>query len=148
MLRARAGMVACCVLAGVIAIEVGCQSVPPVDYARSYPVELPPGPTVDVQVFRKTSTLDFTNTTAEPLGPGTIWLNRWFSRPLPKAIGVGESVSIPLTEFRDEFGDPFRAGGFFATEAPTALVLCQIETLREGQSPEIIGLVTVQSFAE
>jgi len=129
-----------------------CSSLPPVDYARPYPRELPAGQTVDVQVFRRSKTLDFTNTTATPLGPGTVWLNRRFSRPLPQPIGVGQTVSLPLREFRDEFGDPFREGGFWASDMPDALVLCQVEQPipdgGDGSKPLIIGLVTVQSFAD
>lgn len=105
-----------------------------------------------MQVFRRSKTLEFTNTTASPLGPGTIWLNRRFSRPITRPIGVGQSVALPLTEFRDEFGEPFRAGGFWASDMPDALVLCQVEqapgTPGEGEKPIITGLVTVQSFAD
>ncbi|MBX3380696.1 MAG: hypothetical protein KF805_11435 [Phycisphaeraceae bacterium] len=130
----------------------GCTSIPPVDYARPYPKELPAGQTVDVQVFRRSTTLDFTNTTASPLGPGTIWLNRRFSRPIKDPIGVGQTVALPLGEFRDEFGDPFRAGGFWASDTPDALVLCQVEQAPgagvESEKPVIVGLVTVQSFAD
>lgn len=125
-----------------------CESVPAVDYARPYPRELPPGPVLDVQVFRRAKTLEFTNTTGAALGPGTLWLNRRFSRPIKEPIGVGQSVSIPLIEFRDEFGDAFKPGGFWATENPDAVALCQLEVPREGQKAEIIGLVTVQSVAE
>ncbi len=126
----------------------GCHSVTPVDYARPYPKQLPPGPVLDVQVFRKNKTLEFTNTTAEPIGPGTIWLNRRWSRPIKEPVGVGQSVAIPLGEFRDEFGDPFEPGGFWATEAADVLVLCQVEVPHEGKDAEIYGLVTVQSFGD
>lgn len=140
------------VAAMVLAPLCACTSVPPVDYARPYPKELPAGQTVDVQVFRRSKTLDFTNTTATPIGPGTIWLNRRFSRPLTQPIGVGQSVALPLREFRDEFGDPFREGGFWASDIPDALVLCQVEQPIAGggeeAKPVIIGLVTVQSFAD
>jgi hypothetical protein len=134
-------------LLGTAAIA-GCSTTAPVDYARPYPKELPPGPVVDVQVFRREKTLEFTNTTGASLGPGTLWLNRRFSRPIKEPIGVGQSVAIPLTEFRDEFGDAFKPGGFWATENPDAVALCQLEVPREGQAAEIIGLVTVQSVAE
>lgn len=126
----------------------GCSSTPPVDYARPYPKELPPGPVIDVQVFRRDKTLEFTNTTGAALGPGTLWLNRRFSRPIKEPVGVGQSVAIPLVEFRDEFGDAFKPGGFWATENPDAVALCQLEIAREGQPAQIIGLVTVQSVAE
>ncbi len=134
-------------LLGAAAIA-GCSTTAPVDYARPYPKELPPGPVLDVQVFRRDKTLEFTNTTGASLGPGTLWLNRRFSRPIKEPIGVGQSVVIPLTEFRDEFGDAFKPGGFWATENPDAVALCQLEVPREGQAAEIIGLVTVQSVAE
>ncbi|MBX3390807.1 MAG: hypothetical protein KF691_15265 [Phycisphaeraceae bacterium] len=140
-------------VAGLAAMLSACGSVPPVDYARPYPKELPAGPTIDVQVFRRSKTLDFTNTTASPLGPGTIWLNRRFSRPITTPIGVGQSVSLPLREFRDEFGEPFREGGFWASDIPDPVVLCQVEQspapgASEDAKPIIIGLVTVQSFAD
>lgn len=126
----------------------GCSTTAPVDYARPYPKELPPGPVLDVQVFRRDKTLEFTNTTGASLGPGTLWLNRRFSRPIKEPIGVGQSVAIPLTEFRDEFGDPFKPGGFWATENPDSVALCQLEITPEGQQPQMIGLVTVQSVAD
>ena len=140
-------------VAGLAAMVPACSSVPPVDYARPYPKELPAGPTFDIQVFRRSKTLDFTNTTASPLGPGTIWLNRRFSLPIKTPIGVGQSVSLPLREFRDEFGNPFREGGFWASDTPDPVVLCQIEQdpptgASEEVKPIIIGLVTVQSFAD
>ncbi|MFO0859331.1 MAG: hypothetical protein U0570_02155 [Phycisphaerales bacterium] len=144
----RGGIALCGLAASTLLLLGGCTSIPPVDYARPYPKELPAGQTVDVQVFRKAKTLEFTNTTASPLGPGTIWLNRRFGMPIKTPIGVGQSVAIPLTNFRDEFGDPFREGGFWASDLPDALVLCQVEQAGEGEKPVIIGLVTVQSFAD
>ncbi|HEX8877589.1 MAG TPA: hypothetical protein VF777_12635 [Phycisphaerales bacterium] len=126
----------------------GCGSIAPVDYARPYPKELPPGPVLDVQVFRRDKTLEFTNTTGSALGPGTLWLNRRFSRPVKEPIGVGQSVAILLTEFRDEFGDPFKPGGFWASENPDSVALCQLEITPDGQQPQMIGLVTVQSVAD
>jgi hypothetical protein len=125
-----------------------CSSTPSVDYARPYPKELAPGPVLDVQVFRRDATLEFTNTTGASLGPGTLWLNRRFSRPVKEPIAVGQSVAIPLTEFRDEFGDAFRPGGFWATENPDSVALCQLEITPAGQQPQMIGLVTVQSAAD
>ncbi|MBY0113083.1 MAG: hypothetical protein K2Y21_09690 [Phycisphaerales bacterium] len=130
------------------ACVAGCSSTAPVDYARPYPKELPPGPVLDVQVFRRDKTLEFTNTTGAALGPGTLWLNRRFSRPVKEPIGVGKSVAIRLDEFRDEFGDPFKPGGFWASENPDSVALCQLEIAPEGQKAQMIGLVTVQSVAE
>jgi len=57
---------------------------------------------------------------------------------------VGEHLIFKLTEFTDEFGEPFRAGGFFATETPDMLALAEIETARaDGQGTMILALVVV-----
>lgn len=118
-----------------------------VDYARPYPKGLEQGAVADVQVFRRTSTLEFTNTTAKKFAKGTMWLNRRFSRPID-GIGVGETVKIDLTEFRDEYGQPFRPGGFFASEAPDVLALCQVEEAGEGGKTNLIGFVVVLGTGE
>jgi hypothetical protein len=92
---------------------------------------------LDVQVVRRGTRLTLTNTTARAFGPCRMWLNQWYSRDLD-GLAVGQSLSLPLSEFKDRYGAPFRAGGFFATEAPDRVVLTQLEA--EGQ---LIGLVTI-----
>lgn len=139
------------VLVPLLAVGGGCalwgSSPTKVDYARPFPKGLGQGAVADVQVFRRTSTLEFTNTTAKQFAKGTMWLNGRFSRPID-GIAVGQSISIPLNEFRDEYGEPFRAGGFFASEKPDTLVLCQVEESGEGSGgsggkSELIGFVVV-----
>ncbi|MEK6701473.1 MAG: hypothetical protein AABZ53_04360 [Planctomycetota bacterium] len=118
-----------------------------VDYARPFPKGLEQGAVADVQVFRRTSTLELTNTTAKKFGKGTLWLNRRFSRPID-GIGVGETLKFPLHEFRDEYAQPFKAGGFFASDTPDTLVLCQVEEAAEAAKTQLIGFVVVKASAE
>jgi hypothetical protein len=119
------------VMAGLAAVGVvgGCGSLPEVDYARQYPAQLSQRGSVNIQVFQTTKELELTNTTARAFGPCTLWLNQRFSRPL-EGLAVGESLRISLEEFRDEYGDNFKPGGFFATAIPTTLVHAQLESPR------------------
>lgn len=124
-----------------------CSGVPaPVVYARPYPT-IRPSPAINIQVFRSTKHLELTNTTARAFGPSTLWLNARYSRPID-GLGVGESLRLPLDEFRDEYSDAFRGGGFFATEAPERLVLTQIEAAGSDGKLELVGLVVVKGEDE
>lgn len=116
----------------------GCAGDSTVDYARAYPADNSAGTTLDVQVFRRSDSLTLTNTSAQAFGPGTVWVNRAFSRPID-GLRVGQSITMSLHEFRNEYSQKFRAGGFFATEVPSSLVLCEIE--HEGR---FFGLVVVE----
>ncbi|HHN78646.1 MAG TPA: hypothetical protein ENK11_08255 [Phycisphaerales bacterium] len=105
----------------------GCRGGQKIDYARPEPVGLTDGGVIDIQVYRDVTTLEFTNTTARRFEDATVWLNQRFSRPVG-TIEPGQSVTLPLREFVDEFGDTFRAGGFFATRDPDPVVLAQLES--------------------
>lgn len=89
-----------------------------------------PGPAqaavVDVQVFRDGPTLSFTNTSDRTLGPGLLWVNAAYSIEIG-AVEPGANATIDLNSCRNEFGQPFRGGGFFATERPDEVVLAQVE---------------------
>jgi uncharacterized protein YceK len=82
---------------------------------------------LNIQVFRNVTDLELTNTTARSFGPGRLWINERYSREID-GLAIGESLDLPLSEFVDEFGDSFRAGGFFATRDPDPLVLAQLES--------------------
>jgi len=106
----------------------------------AYPEALPQSRTLDIQVFRRGTQLVATNTSATRFGPGRVWVNQEFSRPID-GFGVGETLELELTQFRNDLGKRFRAGGFFATLRPKPVVLVQMQP--EG-SDALLGLVIVE----
>ncbi len=102
-----------------------------------YPSALKQSRTLDVQVTRNETEISLTNTTAAPLPPGTMWINAWYAREFP-GLAVGESLTLNLRDFKDRFGDQFRAGGFWATDRPDRLALAQLES-----GGELLGLIVV-----
>jgi hypothetical protein len=110
--------------------------------ARDYPA-LKQASTADIQVVLHNTTVDMTNTTARAFGPSTVWLNKWYSKPID-GFAPGQTLSLPLDSFLDRYSENFKPGGFFATKEPTELVLAQLETKDDNGKPEIVGLVVVQ----
>ena len=106
-----------------------------------YPIELRQATVLDIQVVRDDTRITMTNTTARAIGKSRMWINGWYSREI-EGLGVGESLTLDLYDFRDPYGTQFRAGGFFATERPDRVVLAQIEPL-DVEPRELIGLVVV-----
>lgn len=144
----KTGFLTICACAMLAAGLAACSSAPKaVDYARAYPPALKQSETLDIQVFRREKRIELTNTTARAFGPSTLWLNAWFSRPI-KGLAVGETLDLPLSEFRDENSEAFRGGGFFAAEAPEKLVLAQLETTGAEGKPVLFGLVVVATGGE
>ena len=126
----------------------GCAATPePVPYARPFPADVTQTETLNIQVFRRTYDLQLTNTTDRTFGPSTLWLNARFCRPID-GLTVGQTLVIPLREFRDQYSDWFRTGGFFSSEAPERLVLAQIETRVDGAAPKLVGLIVVRAEEE
>lgn len=137
--------------AGALAISIlslalaACSSSP-----KPIPADGPvyPGDAADqtkvlnVQVLRSGPTITFTNTTAGPLGPCRMWLNQRFSRMIDR-LDVGQSVSLDLYSFTDEFGDSFRGGGFFSMNRPDKLVLAQLESTDAEGKTTLLGLITI-----
>jgi len=128
----------------VPAFVFGCAGDPRKSpYARPYPKVLIQDETLDVQVQKSETHIELTNTTARPFGFGTLWLNQRYSRPIT-SFAVGETLRIPLREFRDEFHDPFPAGGFWATGPADILVQAQLEYVEpELGETKLYGLVVV-----
>ncbi len=116
----------------------GCSSGPTqIRQGPVYKSDLTRAPTANIQVFRRSTTIELTNTTAQAFGPSTIWLNGRFGRAID-GLAVGQSLELRLAEFRDQFDEAFRGGGFFATEKPDRLVLAELET-----DGKLVGLVVV-----
>ncbi len=129
-----------------IAPMSGCQlfneklTAPPHD---AYPEGITQGEVFDVQVFRDVTILRFTNTTTQDFGPSVIWLNKRYSLPIAGIVS-GETMELDLTSFVDEYGDVYRAGGFYAQRTPAPVVLVQLETV-ENDSPILHGFVVVEN---
>ena len=104
-----------------------CRGGANIDYARPMPPGLTQAEVLDVQLFRDVTNVELTNTTARSFQNATLWINERWSRPI-ESLDIGESIDVSLWEFVDEYGDPFRAGGFFATRDPDAVVLAQLES--------------------
>ena len=81
----------------------------------------------NIQIYRQGRSITLTNTTATNFGPSTIWLNKWFSRDID-GLGIGQSLTLSLADFKDQYSDPFKGGGFFATTAPERIVHAELET--------------------
>lgn len=108
-----------------------------------YPDSIAKGEVFDVQVFRQSTHLRLTNTTTREFGPSMIWLNQRYSSPID-ALASGETIEMDLKAFVDEFGETYRAGGFFSQRVPAPVVLCQLET-DEGNGPIMHGFVVVEN---
>lgn len=109
----------------------------------AYPDAMPRGSTAPVQVFREVSTLRLTNTTARTFGPGRLWLNQQYSTEVGP-FEPGQTLELDLRSFVDEFGDVYRAGGFFAQREPAAVVLAEMER-GPSDNRELIGFVVVEN---
>ncbi len=131
--------------AACAAIPAGCASAPPsMESDIVYPAHVGQREMLDIQVVQHATTIEFTNTTARAFGPCRMWLNARFSRALD-GLRVGETLTLNVSEFRDEFNESFRHGGFWATRPGDRLVLAQIEVppTGGGEKPSLLGLVVV-----
>jgi hypothetical protein len=93
---------------------------------------------LDIHVLRDGTTITFTNTTARAFGPARVWVNRWYGLAID-GLAVGQTVTLELSTFTDRYGQAFRAGGFFATEAAEPVVQVQVQE----EAGPLLGLVVV-----
>lgn len=124
----------------------GCQLFSETTHATAgpvYPDHLPKGEIFDIQVFRESTTLHMTNTTTRDFGPSTIWLNQRYSSPID-GLASGQTITMDLKVFVDEFGETYRAGGFFSQRIPAPVVLCQLETTSP-DGPIMHGFIVVEN---
>ncbi|MBC7771747.1 MAG: hypothetical protein H7210_04560 [Pyrinomonadaceae bacterium] len=124
-------------MTGLPILLSACGGAQAIQEGAVYPADRAQTSVVDIQVFRDETVITFTNTTARSFPACRMWINKWFSKEIP-AIGVGQTVSHSLHDFQDQYGDAFRAGGFFASDRPARLVLAQLEI-----GDEMVGLIVV-----
>ena len=121
----------------------GCHSAQdPALAGPMYPAEKAQVRTLDIQVVRTETSIRLTNTTARAYGKSRLWINRWYSAAID-GLGVGDSIELRQDSFRDQYGESFRGGGFFATRKPQKVDLVQLET-EDG----MLGLVAVGKETE
>ncbi|MCA9292782.1 MAG: hypothetical protein KDA20_03090 [Phycisphaerales bacterium] len=128
------------VVAGVCVLG-GCSSTAPAFEVSTYPAGLGQQVLTEATVERSGVVMRVTNGSSMALGPGTMWVNQEFSHPVG-VLDAGTAVDFDLSAFRNEFGERFRAGGFWATEKPKLLSLVQIKP--DGNGGSLIGLVVVK----
>lgn len=131
-------------LAAALCVLPGCSSSQPVDtsQARPFPEALEQARVLDIQVRREPTTVTLTNTTASDIPPCTMWLNKRYSRPFP-GLNVGDTTTLALDSFIDEFGERFRPGGFWATRPSQRVVLAQFEIPDPAGSASLLGAVVI-----
>lgn len=121
----------------------GCAGTPRAEGAAPrYPEAAAKAGVADIQVFRRGTRLQFTNSTARSFPASRLWLNMRFSRAID-AVPIGGRVDVDLREFVDHYGQTFRAGGFFSSEPPKPVVLAQIELAGDDGTPQLVTLVVV-----
>ena len=133
---------AACLGAAALSLTACHTAQDPALAGPAYPAEKAQVRTLDIQVVRTETSIRLTNTTARAYGKSRLWINRWYSAEIA-SLGVGESVELRQDAFRDQYGESFRGGGFFATRKPQKVDLVQLET-----SDGILGLVAVGKETE
>ncbi len=122
----------------LIGVLQACSSAPStITQGQKYPAPIHHAQTLDIQVFRHATEIEFTNTTAHEFGPSTLWLNGRFSHPID-GLALGQTLKIPLKSFKDEFGEAFRGGGFWAIQRPERLALAELQN-----GNDMLGLIVV-----
>ena len=124
-----------------LAAAPGCLRSAAFTQSDPYPKQYQTLPTSNIQLYRSGRSITLTNTTAQSFGPSTIWLNRWFSRDI-EGFEIGETMTLSLADFTDEFGDAFKGGGFFATTAPERIVHAELE-IETDASRAMLPLIVV-----
>ena len=113
----------------------------PEQATRPYPHELHTTNVADMHVFRRGTSIEIVNSTAHSYNDFYLWINQRYVRHVD-ALSAGETITLSLWDFRDEFGDAFNAGGFFRTYPATPVRLVQIQPA-EGE--QLLGLVTIRA---
>lgn len=106
---------------------------------RSYPVELDQDRMIEMQVFRDGGELIIVNASPQSFKDFDLWVNRRYMLHIDQ-IDVGETRTFWFGDFFDRWGESPIAGGFFRTEAPTPIVLVQLQI---GENTPLLGATSV-----
>ena len=95
----------------------------------------------DIQVFRDGTKVKIANATAHSYRDFDLWLNQRFVRHVDE-LAAGDTITLSLWDFHDEYGDTFSAGGFFRAFEPTPVRMAQIQP---APGHDMIGLITIRA---
>ena len=124
----------------------GCQSTNyDASLARSsYPFERHTLEVADVHVFRDGFEVVIVNGSDTHWESPRIWINQRYMFD-SSDITIGGTIALDLNLFRDEFGESFSAGGFFAFREPEPLRLVQIQP---ASGSNLVQAITFRSPSE
>lgn len=94
-----------------------------------------------MQVFRDNEKIEIVNTTAKTYTDIDIWLNQRYVRHLD-LLPAGESVTLSLWDFCDQWGGVINAGGVWRTYTPTPVRMVEIQT---SDTEPMIGLIAIRA---
>lgn len=126
---------------GALALLGACSSSAAPFELRTFPPGREQQVLPEATVERSGTVMRVSNGSHMTIGPGRMWVNQEFSCPIA-GIMPGETVEIDLKAFRNEHGEKFRAGGFWATDPPKRVGLVQVEP--EGNGERLLGLVVTK----
>jgi hypothetical protein len=127
----------------IVANHFGCgqQINDPHLATEPYPRDQHTPNVADIQVFRDGTKLEIVNSTAHSYRDFDLWLNQRYVRRVD-ALDAGETITLSLWDFRDEYGDTFSAGGFFRAYEPTPVRMAEIQP---APGHDMIGLITIRA---
>ncbi len=108
---------------------------------RPYPFDLHTTDTIPVQVFRDHEKIEIVNTTATDFENVDVWINQRYVRHVD-AIPAGQSVTLSLWDFADQWGGVFNAGGVWRTLEPTPVRLVELQTAPDAP---LLGLIAIRA---
>lgn len=94
---------------------------------------------IEMQVFRDGGELIIVNASPQSFKDFDLWVNRRYMLHIDQ-IDVGETRTFWFGDFFDRWGESPIAGGFFRTEAPTPIVLVQLQI---GENTPLLGATSV-----
>lgn len=94
----------------------------------------------DMQVFRDDTNIEIVNTTAHSYSHVDVWVNQRYVSHVD-ALPAGQTRTLSLWDFKDEYGNLFYAGGFFRTYTATPVRMVEIQTALD---ESMIGLVAIR----
>ena len=127
-------------LLGLLPAACNTPNFDPAKSTREYPFELHTTNTVPIQVFRDGTMIEIVNSTDNNWGASSLWINQQYMRSIT-GLAAGQRLTLSLSEFRNDIGEEFRAGGFLRTRQPTPVRLVEIQP---GAGQPLVGFITIR----